>query len=176
MRKVLLFSMLICMLFVPLIIRAQIIFNGVNFGQTTPAIRGIGIGDFSSTTATNARFHISNFYCSQPTGPLNGFLFRTDGFKVGIETNGETLLNQQENPPMWFRVNNINAMQIEPDGLITINSLASCTDMLVIADKNGTLKTTDTETLLSQSKTIAQLQTRINELENKLNNLTAKNN
>ncbi|MBI5218075.1 MAG: hypothetical protein HY958_04015 [Bacteroidia bacterium] len=156
----------------------MIVTDGTNPGVQTGLV-GIG-NNFLSPTS---QLHLNDgafATCIQFTNAsTNASLLlpaANDGFTVGITNNGTALLNQQENPPMWFRVNNINAMQIEPDGLITINSLASCTDMLVIADKNGTLKTTDTETLLSQSKTIAQLQTRINELENKLSNLTTKNN
>ena len=54
-------------------------FTTLNFGRTDPTIQGIGIGLFPFGTATNSRFHINNFLCNQPTGTLNGFLFRTDG-------------------------------------------------------------------------------------------------
>ncbi|MCE3294967.1 MAG: hypothetical protein K0R65_681 [Crocinitomicaceae bacterium] len=62
-------------------LNAQFTLNGTNYGETVATMRGIGIGNFSSNgaTATNARFHINNFYCNQPNGPLNGLLFRSDG-------------------------------------------------------------------------------------------------
>ncbi len=50
-----------------------------NYGRTAPAIQGVGVGTFPFTIPTNARLHVSNFYCNQQNGLLNGFLFRTDG-------------------------------------------------------------------------------------------------
>lgn len=78
--KLLLCAFLLCF-FAPQITKAQFQFNTGNYGQTTTAIRGIGIGDFSTAgvTSTSARLHINNFFCNLPTGALNGLLFRTDG-------------------------------------------------------------------------------------------------
>ena len=50
---------------------------GTNLGRTNANIATIGIGNF--TVVPSARLHVNNFYCSQPNGTLNGFLFRTDG-------------------------------------------------------------------------------------------------
>ncbi len=47
-------------------------------GQTATTIQGIGIGTWPAATATNARLHVSNFYCNQPNGALGSLQFRTD--------------------------------------------------------------------------------------------------
>ena len=82
MKTKLLFSALLIVLFVPQIMRAQVfsIFN-TNYGGTVSAMRGIGIGDFAGfgQTSTSSRLHVSNFFCNNPSGVLNGKLFRTDG-------------------------------------------------------------------------------------------------
>ena len=40
----------------------------------------MGVGDFLTPgVAPQARLHVNNFYFNQPTGALNGLLFRTDG-------------------------------------------------------------------------------------------------
>jgi hypothetical protein len=74
----------------------QLTWGLTNFGSTTNAMRGIGIGTWPNLTQTNARLHVSNFYCNQPNGALSGFLFRTDG-----RTN---TLNQWQ----MFTGNNVN--------------------------------------------------------------------
>lgn len=51
----------------------------VNFGNTNNNIIGVGIGNWPPFGTTNSRFHINNFFCNQPNGPLNGLLFRSDG-------------------------------------------------------------------------------------------------
>ena len=82
MKSKLLFYSLLVITVLPQISKAQFnTFSAGAFGQTTGAIRGIGIGNFSGggASSTNARFHVNNFYCNQPNGTLNGFLFRTDG-------------------------------------------------------------------------------------------------
>ncbi|MGB3947516.1 MAG: hypothetical protein WBM13_06010 [Bacteroidia bacterium] len=81
MKNKLLIALLTALFCIPQITEAQFIFLGANNGQTTPAIRGIGIGDFSGNGATSpsARLHVNNFFCNQPNGSLSGLLFRTDG-------------------------------------------------------------------------------------------------
>ncbi len=78
--KTKIYSLLACV-FLTQAAKTQFLYNLGNFGQTAPAIRGIGIGDFSTNgvSSTNSRLHVNNFYCNQPTGTLNGLLFRTDG-------------------------------------------------------------------------------------------------
>ncbi len=39
----------------------------------------VGIGNFPTTPSVESRLHVNNFLLGAPTGPLNGFLFRTDG-------------------------------------------------------------------------------------------------
>ncbi len=53
--------------------------TGGAFGRTTAPIAGVGVGFFPNGTTTSARFQINNFYCANPIGPLQNFLFRTDG-------------------------------------------------------------------------------------------------
>ena len=56
--------------------------GGLFSGNTGGLYQAAGIGNFLAAPAQqpNARLHVSNLRLQQPLGPLNGFLFRTDGF------------------------------------------------------------------------------------------------
>jgi len=42
-------------------------------------MRAISIGNVTTPTQIQSRFHLNNFRCNQSTGVLNGLLFRSDG-------------------------------------------------------------------------------------------------
>lgn len=67
-----------CLLSMPIITNAQWGTIGT-IGRTVPPFVGIGIGQFPTVPSLNARLHVNNFLLGAPAGPLNGFLFRTDG-------------------------------------------------------------------------------------------------
>ncbi|MCL4815494.1 MAG: tail fiber domain-containing protein [Flavobacteriales bacterium] len=70
-----------CLISLPMLSNAQ--FNTLGtIGRTDvfpSTIAGIGIGNFPTVPSLQARLHVNNFLLGAPNGPLNGFLFRTDG-------------------------------------------------------------------------------------------------
>lgn len=87
-------------------------------------------------------------------------------FYIPANSNNFVLQATHQGSNMIFNTGGANQrMKIDSVGTVTINSLASNSQTLVIANKNGTLTTADTETILTQSKTIAQLQQKIETLE-----------
>lgn len=85
------------------------ILGGVAGGATTGFV---GIGNFQTPKnmlhihdgGNAARLQITNTNTgSSPTA--------TDGFTIGIEPNGNALLNQQEDKPMWFKTGSSTGSQ-----------------------------------------------------------------
>lgn len=52
---------------------------GALFLRTSPPNQGVGVGNFPNAALPSSRLHVNNFFTANPNGPLNGFMFRTDG-------------------------------------------------------------------------------------------------
>jgi hypothetical protein len=89
----------------------------------------------------------------------------TDGFLVGINSEGTAELRQWEDKDIVFYTGNTEQMIISSDNNIKINSLASNNKNYVIADENGTLMLYALD--INETK-ISELETRIIELEQKI--------
>jgi hypothetical protein len=89
----------------------------------------------------------------------------TDGFLVGINSEGVAELRQWEEKDIVFYTGNTEQMIISSDNNIKINSLASNNKNYVIADENGTLMLYALD--INETK-ISELETRIIELEQKI--------
>lgn len=92
----------------------------------------------------------------------------TDGFRVGIASDGTAELRQQEDLDIIFYTNNTEQMKITSDNKIKVNSLSSNKKNFVIADEDGTLMLYAINTKKAK---ISELETRITELEKKIYNL-----
>jgi hypothetical protein len=53
--------------------------QGTQYGETTPQMIGIHVGNVTADSDIAARLHVNNFRCNSPAGGLNGRLLRTDG-------------------------------------------------------------------------------------------------
>ncbi|MDD3860468.1 MAG: hypothetical protein PHW83_09745 [Bacteroidales bacterium] len=96
----------------------------------------------------------------------------TDGFLVGINTDGVAELRQQENADIVFYANNTKQLTISSDNNIKINSLSSNKKNFVIADKDGTLMLYAINTKKAK---ITELEARITKLEEKIAYLEENN-
>ena len=73
---------------------------------------------------------------------------------------------------LYFNTNGNNTqMKLDTKGFLTINTLATGNNTLIIADKNGTLVPSDIENTIAQSNTISELKKQITELQTQVKQL-----
>jgi len=105
-----------------------------NFG---PDITGIGIGFFPTVPSLNARLHVNNFLLGAPNGPLNGFLFRTDGNHNIVNQwqlyTGPTNATTTEKFKLYVpaNANDVVLQQSQPGGVMGINTGGAITRIIV---------------------------------------------
>ncbi|HBX50970.1 MAG TPA: hypothetical protein DEH02_07890 [Bacteroidales bacterium] len=143
---------------------------------TNPAIQTGLVGIGNNFLSPQSQLHINDGVFDTYTQITNAATGASanDGLRIGVlGSNGNAVINQQENQSMFFNTNNTARMQINESGLITVYSLASGNNSIVLADKNGTLYTTEIETILTQSQTIQQLKQQVAELEKSIAEMKA---
>jgi len=168
-------------------------------------IRRIGIGNFilSGYGGPRAALHVnenlltdlvpgiaSNYYTP-------GHLFRTDGpldqdnmwqlftgpdasatekARFYVPANSIDLVLQASAGSLLFNTNGNNTqMKLDTNGFLTINTLATGNNTLILANKNGTLVPTNIENLIAQSITIIELKKQITELQAQVKELLLAN-
>jgi hypothetical protein len=152
-----------CLLSMPIITNAQFNIIGT-IGRTqnlSPNITGIGIGFFPTVPSLNARLHVNNFLLGAPAGPLNGFLFRTDGSNAVVNQwqlfTGATNLTTTEKFKLFVPSN---------DSIVIIQSTRSS---LILADNKTQISVTELKTMQEQivllMQQIALLQKQLEELK-----------
>jgi hypothetical protein len=144
------------------------IMGGFNFPppwgwQVVTPLVNVGIGTQNAQSKLHLFTPIGNVF-SQTTNNITGSA-ATDGFLVGINSDGIAELRQQEDKDIVFYTGNTEQMIISSDNNIKINSLASNNKNYVIADENGTLMLYALD--INETK-ISELETRIIELEQKI--------
>jgi len=139
----------------------------------------LGIGNNFSDPQHMIHVHTSPIIISQPPpASMIGFTHNltgasaTDGFLVGINSDGVAELRQQENADIVFYANNTKQLTISSDNNIKINSLSSNKKNFVIADKDGTLMLYAINTKKAK---ITELEARITKLEEKIAYLEENN-
>ena len=139
----------------------------------------VGIGNNFDNPQHMIHVHTTPIIISQPPpASMIGFTHNltgasaTDGFLVGINTDGVAELRQQENADIVFYANNTKQLTISSDNNIKINSLSSNKKNFVIADKDGTLMLYAINT---KKANITELEARITKLEEKIAYLEENN-
>jgi hypothetical protein len=171
-------------------------FNGI---KTDGTVKNVGIGNFANPNDIKARLHVNSNV--MPTSwwffNLNyspGHLFRTDGpanrdnmwqmftgsnysnatekGRFYVPKKSKDFYVQASSGSLVFNTNGNNTqMKLDTKGFLTINTLATGNNTLVIANKNGTLVPINIENTIAESNTILELKKQITELQTQINQL-----
>jgi hypothetical protein len=163
-------------------------------------IKAIEIGH--SVAVPKAALHVNAHYLDPPTVPSTMFypgqVFRTDGpsnrdnmwqLFTGSDYNSATekgrfyvpansidLVLQASAGSLLFNTNGKNTqMKLDTNGFLTINTLATGNNTLILANNNGTLVPTNIENTIAQSNTIIELKKQITELQAQVKELLLAN-
>jgi hypothetical protein len=154
---------IVCLLCLPIIANGQWGTIGT-IGRTLPPFVGIGIGQFPTVPSLNARLHVNNFLLGAPNGPLNGFLFRTDG--------DQSVVNQWQ----LFTGTSATAQTLRFRLFVPANDscviVKSTTSSLILADSKTQISVQELKAMQEQ---IALLQQQLAILQKELDKLKTKN-